>query len=82
MTKSRTLAAALAALTLTAVAVTPAQAGPKWGKAAVIVGITTLAVGAAIAASRERVYDEDDCRLVERRDRFGEYRTVKVCEVD
>lgn len=82
---SKTFAAALAALTLaTAFAATSgeAQARPRWG---VGLGIG-LAAGALIgAAAASSAYAGPayyrDCRYVERYDRWGNLRVVKVCDV-
>jgi hypothetical protein len=78
---TKTLAAALAALTLaTAFTVTgEAQARPRFG--------TGLAIGLAagtiigIAASSTAAEPVYDCRYVERYNRFGNLRVVKVCDV-
>jgi hypothetical protein len=87
MTKSKTITAALAALTLAAsLAITSgqAQAHPKFGKGLQI----GLAVGTAIsvAAASDRyavpVYIDGECRYIERYDRRGRLRVFKVCEDD
>jgi anaerobic C4-dicarboxylate transporter len=82
MTKSKTFAAALAALTLAAAfAGSEAQARPRFG-----VGLGVgLAAGALIgAAAASSAYAAPayyrDCRYVERYDRWGNLRVVKVCE--
>jgi hypothetical protein len=88
MTKSKTIAAALAALTLATTFTAiggQAQAGPHfghhgWGIGAGIVAGTLI--GAAAASSN--VYYDDtaySCRYVGRYDRWGNLRTVKVCDV-
>jgi hypothetical protein len=86
-TKSKTIAAALAALTLattfTAVG-GQAQAGPHfghhgWGIGAVIVAGTLI--GAAAASNA--YYDDTAyaCRYVGRYDRWGNFYRVKLCDV-
>jgi hypothetical protein len=79
----KTVAAALAALTLattfTAVG-GEAQARPRYG---VGLGIAAgLLVGAAVA-SNAHYYAPGyrDCRYVERYDRWGNLRTIRVCDV-
>lgn len=79
----KTVAAALAALTLattfTAIG-SEAQARPRFG---VGLGIATgLLIGAAVASSSYYYapgYRE--CRYVERMDRWGNLRMIRVCEV-
>ena len=88
MTKSKTIASALAALTLATTFTAiggQAQAGPHfghhgWGIGAGIVAGTLI--GAA-AASSNAYYDDTaySCRYVGRYDRWGNLRTVKVCDV-
>jgi hypothetical protein len=79
----KTAAAALAALTLATTFTAiggEAQARPRFG---VGLGIATgLLVGAAVA-SNSYYYQPGyrDCRYVERMDRFGYVRTVRVCDV-
>lgn len=87
MTKSKTIAAALAALTLaTAIAATSgeAQARPRFGTAlgigiaaGALIGIAAASAGPRYVA--EPVYGE--CRYVERVNRSGYVRVVKVCDV-
>lgn len=89
MTKSKMIAAALAAVTL-ATALTAAgsdaQARPRFGAG---LGIG-LAAGALIGIAASNAYAGPayvvepgyrDCRYVERYDRWGNLRTVKVCDV-
>ena len=83
MTKSKkAVAATFAALTL-ATAFTAiggeAQARPRFGGGLAI----GLAAGALIgaAASNSYYYGYRDCRYVERFDRWGNLRTVRVCDV-
>jgi hypothetical protein len=77
----KTAAAALAALTLATTFTAiggEAQARPRFG-----VGIATgLLVGAAVA-SNSYYYQPGyrDCRYVERMDRWGNLRTIRVCDV-
>jgi hypothetical protein len=86
MTKSKTIAAALAALTLATTFTAiggQAQAHPHfghgWGIGAGFVAGTLI--GAA-AASSNALYDDTaySCRYVGRYDRWGNLRTVKVCD--
>jgi hypothetical protein len=79
MSISKSLAIAVAAIAL--VAASPVQAKPKLGKGLAILG-AAIVVGTAIAASRDRAYAEEDCRVVERVNRYGEVRLVKICEID
>jgi hypothetical protein len=84
MTKSKTIASALAALTLAAALTASsgqAQAHPHhhFGPALGIglaVG-TLIGVAAASNAYAEPVYD---CRYVERYDRWGHIHLIKVCD--
>ncbi len=86
MTKlsNKTAAAALAALTLATTFTAiggEAQARPRFG--AVGFGIAAgLLVGAAVA-SNSYYYAPGyrDCRYVERMDRWGNLRTIRVCDV-
>jgi anaerobic C4-dicarboxylate transporter len=79
----KTAAAALAALTLATTFTAiggEAQARPRFG---VGLGIATgLLVGAAVA-SNSYYYAPGyrDCRYVERMDRWGNLRTIRVCDV-
>ena len=82
MTKSKIIAATLAALTLTAAVIgtsAPAQAKHKhFGKA-----LGLLAVGAIVSAAATAAADSDyDCRIVKRYNRWGELRVFKVCDDD
>ena len=80
----KTVAAALAALTLattfTAVG-GEAQARPRFG--GVGLGIAAGLVVGAAAASSSYYYAPGyrDCRYVERYDRWGNLRTIRVCDV-
>jgi hypothetical protein len=88
MTKSKTIAAALAALTLaTALTVMSgeAQARPRFATG---LGIG-LAAGALVGIAASSTYIGPayvevpayrDCRLAERYDRWGNLRTVRVCD--
>ena len=87
MTKSKTIAAALAALTLAAsltVTSGQAQAHPKFGKGLGIGLAVGTAIGIAAASHRyvEPVYTDGECRYIERYDRWGRLRVFKVCEDD
>lgn len=85
-TKSKIAAAALAALTLTttlAATGSQAQAGHHHG-VGIGIGIAAGAlVGAAIASNAygTPAYGYRECRYVERFDRWGNIRMVKVCDV-
>jgi hypothetical protein len=86
MTKSKTIAAALAALTLATTFTAiggHAQAHPHfghgWGLGAGFVAGTLIGAAAATTYSYAPGYTE--CRYVERYDRWGNLRTVKVCDV-
>jgi hypothetical protein len=79
MTKSKTIAAALAALTLATTFMTfghEAQARPRWGWVGAGIAAGVL-IGAAAAANS---YGYRECRYVERLDRWGNVYTVKVCD--
>ena len=88
MTKSKTIVAALAALTLATTFTAiggQAHAGPHfghhgWGIGAGFVAGTLIG---AVAASSNVYYDDTaySCRYVGRYDRWGNLRTVKVCDV-
>ena len=86
MTKSKITTATLAALALAGTLVATsgsAQAHSHWG-AGVGIGIAAGALIGAAAAStlcrpRLRTPDYRDCRLVERYDRWGNVRVVRVC---
>ncbi len=87
MTKSKIIAATLAAVTLTgAVLGTSAPAfawhnhhhhgfGPGLG-----IGLAIGTIAAAAAASNAYVEPAYDCRYVERYDRWGRLRVFKVCD--
>jgi hypothetical protein len=86
MTKSKTIAGALAALTLAA-SIAEAQARPRFG-AGLGIGIAAGAlIGAAATSSAYAgpgsVVDPGyrECRTVERYDRWGNVRAIKVCDV-
>ncbi len=83
MTKSKTLAAALAAITIvTAVTASSAQARPRFG-AGLGIGLAVGAlVGAAAVSSSygEPVYAYRECHYVRRHDRWGNVYVTKVCE--
>ncbi|MSO66989.1 MAG: hypothetical protein EXR03_00800 [Pseudolabrys sp.] len=85
MTNTKTIAAALAALTL-ATAFTAiggeAQAHPRFGTALGI-GIAAGALVGIAAASNSYYYAPGyrECRYVERMDRWGNLRVIKVCDV-
>jgi hypothetical protein len=90
MTKSKSIAAALAALTLAATlfaAGGEAQARPRFG-AGLGIGLAAgalIGVAAASSAYAEPVYVSRgyrECRTVERYDRWGNLRTVRICDVD
>jgi hypothetical protein len=91
MTKSKTIAVALAALTLAVtMAATGGQAQAKgWGKG---VGFGVgIAAGALIAGAAASSYyggpayvaepDYRECRYVQRVNAYGYVRTVRVCDV-
>ena len=81
MTKSKTIAAALAALTLattfTAV-VGQAQAHPRFGTD---IGLAAGALIGAAVVSNSYYYGYRACRWVQRVDAWGNLRTFKVCDV-
>jgi len=85
MTKSKTIAAALAALTLATTFTAiggEAQARPRWGwgvGAGIAAGVLIGAAAASNSSYYERGYRE--CRYVDRMDRWGNLYTVKVCDV-
>lgn len=84
-TKTKSAAIALAALTLTAIVAATgneAQARPRFG---VGLGIG-IAAGALIGAAASSAYAGPsyvvrECRYVERYDRWGNIRMVKICDV-
>jgi hypothetical protein len=88
MTKSKTIAAALAALTLATTFTAiggQAQAHSHWGHNGWGIGAgfaagTLIGIAAASSANSDApAYTE--CRFVDRYDRRGNQRTVKVCDV-
>ena len=83
MIKSKTFAAALAALTLaTTFAATSgqAQAHSHWGRGLGI-GIAAGALIGAAVVSNSYAYGYRECRFVDRMDRWGNIRTIKICDV-
>jgi len=88
MTKSKTIAAALAALTFAttftaiggqAQAHSHSHFGPGLG-----IGFAAGALIGAAAASSNSYYvapGYDECRFVNRVDRWGNVRTIKICDV-
>jgi hypothetical protein len=89
MTRSKNVAAALAAITLATAlfaAGGEAQARPRFG-AGLGIGLAAGAlIGAAAASSAyaEPAYVSSgyrECRTVERYDRWGNVRTIRVCDV-
>ena len=86
MTKSKTIAAALAALTLAgALTVTSgqAEAHPKFGTGLGIGLAVGALVGAAAASNAyaEPAYGYRECHYVHRYNRWGYVRVIKVCEI-
>ena len=82
MTKSKTIAAALAALTLATTFMTfghEAQARPRFGAGLGIGLAAGLLIGTA-AASNSYAYGYRECRYVDRMDRWGNVYTVKICD--
>jgi hypothetical protein len=83
MTKSKTIAAALAAFTLATTFTAiggQAQAHSHFGPGLGI-GFAAGALIGAAAASNSYGFGYRECRLVDRVDRWGYIRTVKVCDV-
>ena len=85
MTKSKTIAAALAALTLATTFTAfggEAQARPRFG-GGLAIGLAAGALIGAAAASNSSYYGPGyrECRYVERFDRWGNLRTIRVCDV-
>ena len=85
MTKSKTIAAALAELTLATTFTafgSEAQARPRFGTGLGIGLAAGVLIGAA-AASNSSYYAPGyrECRYVDRLDRWGNVYTVKVCDV-
>jgi len=87
MTKSKTIAAALAALTLATTFTAiggQAQAHPHFGHHGWGIGAGIVAGTLIGAAAASNAYYDDTayaCRYVGRYDRWGNLRTVKVCDV-
>jgi hypothetical protein len=85
MTKTKSIAAALAALTLATTFTAiggEAQAKPKFGLG---IGVAAGALIGAAAVSANSYYAApryDECRFVNRVDRWGNVHTVKICDVD
>jgi hypothetical protein len=85
MTKSKTIAAALAALTLvTTFAATSgqAQAHSHWGPGLGIGFAAGALIGAAAVSSNSYYYAPGyrECRFVDRLDRWGNIRTIQICD--
>jgi hypothetical protein len=86
MTKSKTIAAALAALTLATTFATtssPAEAHSHWGPGIGLGFAAGALIGAAAVSSNSYYYAPgySECRIVNRLDRWGNVRTIKVCDV-
>ena len=82
MTKSKTIAAALAALTLATTLTAfggEAQARPRFG-AGLGIGLAAGALIGAAAANSAPYYGYRDCHWVQRVDYWGNVRTYKVCD--
>lgn len=86
--KTKIAALALAAVTLTAAIATSsdAQARPRWGGAAVGLGIAGVLIGAAAASNAYGGYyaagpSYRECRYVERFNAWGHRRLVRICDV-
>ncbi len=84
MTKSKTIAATLVALTFTAIG-GQAQAHPHFGHHGWGIGAGfaagALIGAAAVSSSNYYAPGYRECRLVDRMDRWGYVHTVKVCDV-
>ena len=85
MTKSKTIAAAIAALTLATTFTAiggDAQARPRFG-GGLAIGLAAGALIGAAAVSNSYYYGSGyrECRYVDRLDRWGNVRTIKVCDV-
>jgi hypothetical protein len=85
MTKSKITAATIAALTLAASLVITsrsAQAHSHWGRGVGIGFAAGALIGAAAVSSAYAtpVYVAPSCRLVERYDRWGNVRLIRVCD--
>ena len=82
MTKTKIAAAALAVLTIATASVATSSQALAW-KAGPAIGLGIVA-GAAIGAAAASNYYYDGpyyrCRYVERVDRWGNIRTIKVCD--
>ena len=87
MTNTKTIAAALAALTLATTFTAiggEAQARPRFGTGIGLAAGALIGIAASNAyASPGYVVDPGyrDCRYVDRLDRWGNVRTIKVCDV-
>lgn len=91
MNRSRTIAAALAALTVVSVAATGAEA-KGWKGAGIGFGIAAgaLIAGATATAAYSAYYEPGyvvdtgyrECRYVQRVSPYGYVRTIRVCDVD
>lgn len=82
-TKTKIVAVVVAAATVAAATTGQAQAGHRHG-AGIGLGIAAGAlVGAAIASNAygAPVYGYRECRYVERYDRWGNIRMVRICDV-
>jgi hypothetical protein len=84
---TKTLTTALAALTLAATFAASsgsAEARPRFGGAGIGLGIAGALIGAAVVsnayAGPSYAYGHRDCRYVERYNRWGHLRVVKVCD--
>jgi zinc transporter ZupT len=83
MTKSKTIAAAFAALaTAFAVTSSPAEAHSHWGPGIGLGFAAGALIGAAAVSSNSYYYAPgySECRFVNRLDRWGNVRTIKVCD--
>ena len=82
MTKSKTIAAALAALTLATAltATSAAQARPRFGAGLGIGFAAGALIGAAAASTYQPVYVYRECHYVRRYDNWGNHYLVKVCD--
>jgi hypothetical protein len=85
MTKSKITAATIAALTLAgSLAITSgsAEAHSHWGRGVGIGFAAGALIGAATVSSAYAtpVYVAPSCRLVERYDRWGNVRLIRVCD--
>ncbi len=88
MTKSKIIAAALAAVTLTGAVVGTSAPAFAWhphhhhGFGALGVGLAIGTIAAAAAASNAYAEPAYECRYVKRYNRWGELRVVKICDVE